>query len=390
MAVRMTMSTSRVIGALSSLLLVACLACSQRESHEVPDLFYFYHTYAVGKNPTSIVSGDINGDGLADLITTNIGNDSLTILLGNGDGSFRDPKTLRVPEQPRAVILHDLNGDGLLDLAVANVGNNRVTILLGNGQGQFIETATYPAVKSPVALVCADFNKDGRPDLAVALRNDKLMILLGRGDGSFIQKALYEYGDTPTAVVAADVNEDGVMDLAVTQGGQMSSAVAIFLGTGDGTFHSPISYKTGHRPLGVSILDLNGDHHLDMLVVNGEMDDITVFFGKGDGTFTKGTAFGANAGPMAIVTGDFDGDGKIDVAVVNNLSSDLSIVLGKGDGTFWQPPRSYKTGPAPFAVAAVSFTSKDLRPGLVTANNIASTVSVFLAKDPRSHLVPGQ
>jgi hypothetical protein len=63
-------------------------------------------------------------------------------------------------------------------------------------------------------------------------------------------------------------------------------------------------------------------------------------------------------------------------------------VLGKGDGTFWQPPRSYKTGPAPFAVAAVSFTSKDPRPGLVTANNIASTISVFLAKDPRSPLVP--
>jgi len=170
----------------------------------------------------------------------------------------------------------------------------------------------------------------------------------------------------------------------------MSSAVAIFLGKGDGTFHQPISYKTGHRPLGVSILDLNGDHHLDMLVVNGEMDDITVFLGKGDGTFTKGTAFGANAGPMAMVTGDFDGDGKTDVAVVNNLSSDVSIVLGKGDGTFWQPPRSYKTGSAPFAVAAVSFTSKDPRPGLVTANNLASTVSVFLAKDPRSHLVPIQ
>ena len=116
------MSTSRVIGALSSLLLFGCLACGQRESHEVPDLFYFYHTYEVGKNPTSIVSGDINGDGLADLITTNIGNDSLTILLGNGDGSFRDPKTLRVPEQPRAVILHDLNGDGLLDLAVNAAG----------------------------------------------------------------------------------------------------------------------------------------------------------------------------------------------------------------------------------------------------------------------------
>lgn len=384
----MGISLPRVVRILGSVLLLACSACTERESHQVPDLFYLYHSYQVGKNPTSVVPGDINADGLADLITTNIGSDSLSILLGNGDGSFRDPLTLRVPEQPRAVILRDLNGDGLLDLAVANAGNNRVTILLGNGAGRFTQKDTYPAVKSPVALACADLNKDGRPDLAVALRNDKLMILIGRGDGSFDQKALYEYGDTPTAVVAADVNEDGVLDLAVTQGGQMSSAVAVFLGKGDGTFQPPIFYKTGHRPLSVSILDLNADQHLDMLVVNGEMDDITVFLGKGDGTFIKGTAFGANAGPMATVTGDFDNDGKTDVAVVNNLSSDLSIVLGKGDGTFWQPPRSYKTGAAPFAVAAVSFASNDPRPGLVTANNIASTVSVFLAKDPRSNLVP--
>jgi hypothetical protein len=126
------------------------------------------------------------------------------------------------------------------------------------------------------------------------------------------------------------------------------------------------------------------------LVVNGERDDISVFFGKGDGTFTPGIAFGANAGPIATVTRDFDGDGRTDIAVVNNLSSDLSVLLGKGDGTFWQPPRSYRTGPAPFAVTAVWFGPQDPRPGLVTANNLANTLSVFLAKGPRSHLVPSK
>lgn len=170
----------------------------------------------------------------------------------------------------------------------------------------------------------------------------------------------------------------------------MSSAVAVFLGKGDGTFRPPTSYQTGHRPLTVTILDLNGDRHADMLVVNGEMDDISVFFGKGDGTFSKGIAFGANAGPVAAVSGDFDGDGKMDVAIVNNLSSDMSIILGRGDGTFWQPPRSYKTGTAPMAIAAVSFTAKDRRPGLVTADNLSSTVSVFLAQDPRSPMAPSR
>ena len=386
----MPLSLPWIRSLVASLFVLGLGACTQRESHPVPDLFYLYHSYEVGKNPTSIVTGDINGDGLADVVTTNIGSDSVSILIGNGDGSFREPVTLKVPEQPRAVILQDLNGDGFLDLAVANAGNSQISILLGNGHGQFQKSGTFPAVKSPVGLACADFNRDGHPDLAVALRNDKLMIMLGKGDGTFVQKALYEYGDTPTSIIAADLNEDGLLDLAVTQGGQMSSAVAVFLGNGDGTFRGPTLYKTGHRPLAVSVLDLNGDRHADMLVVNGEMDDITVFFGKGDGTFTKGTAFGANAGPIAVAAGDFDGDGKTDVAVVNNLSSDLSIVIGKGDGTFWQPPRSYKTGSAPFAVAAVSFSPKDPRPGLITVNNLSSTISVFLAKDPRSHLVPVQ
>ena len=372
----------------AALLLLAGMACTPSESHQAPDLFYLYKTIEVGKNPTSVATGDVNGDHLADLITTNIGGDSLSILLGNGDGSFKDPMTLRISEQPRALALHDFNGDGKLDLAVATVGNNRVTILLGDGTGHFTKGDSYPAVKSPVSLAVGDFNGDHKPDLAVALRNDKLLILIGRGDGSFLQKALYEYGDTPTSVVAADVNEDGMLDLIVTHGGKMSNSVVVFLGNGDGTFRRPVPYHTGHSPLSVSVLDLNGDHHMDLLVINGERDDISVFFGKGDGTFTPGIAFGANAGPISTVTQDFDGDGRTDIAVVNNLSSDLSVLLGKGDGTFWQPPRNYRTGSAPFAVMAVWFGPQDPRPGLVTANNLASTLSVFLAKDPRSHPVP--
>src|SRR2546428_577136 len=131
---------------------------------------------------------------------------------------------------------------------------------------------SYPAVRSPVSLAVGDFNHDRKADLAVALRNDKLLVLLGRGDGSFLQKAVYEYGDTPTSVVAADVNEDGLPDLVVTHGGKMSSSVVVFLGNGDGTFHSPVAYKTGHSPLNVSVLVLKGARHLDLLVVNGERD----------------------------------------------------------------------------------------------------------------------
>src|SRR2546428_7919937 len=168
----------------------------------------------------------------------------------------------------------------------------------------------------------------------------------------------------------------------------MTGGVGFFGGKGMAPSRPPVAYKTGHSPLNVSVLDLNGDRHQDLLVVNGERDDISVFFGKGDGTFTQGISFGANAGPIATVTQDFDGDGKTDIAVANNLSSDLSVLLGRGDGTFWQPPRSYLTGAAPFAATAVSFAPQDPSPGLVTATNLANPISIFLANDPRSTILP--
>src|SRR5206468_10577984 len=146
------------------ILLLAGAACTGSESHQAPDLFYLYKTIEVGKNPTSVITGDLNGDRVADLITTNIGSDSLSLLIGIGDGNFRDPVTIRMPEQPRAVVLHDFNEDGKLDMAVATAGNNRVTILLGDGTGQFTRGDSYPAVRPPVSLAVGDFNHDRKAE----------------------------------------------------------------------------------------------------------------------------------------------------------------------------------------------------------------------------------
>ncbi|MGH7163950.1 MAG: FG-GAP repeat domain-containing protein [Nitrospiraceae bacterium] len=359
--------------------------CSRGDPYVPPDLFYLFATYPVGKNPTSVSTGDFNEDGFTDLITTNIGSNSLSLLFGNGDGTFKDQVKIEVGREPRAIALNDYNGDGRQDLAVACSGSDQVAIFLGLASGTFGVGQRYAVHRSPVSIASGDFNGDRKPDLIVALRNDKIKVLLGQGDGTFVDGVLYEYGDTPTSLAVADLNQDSKLDVAVTNGGPMSSAVSIWLGNGDGTFRGPADYRTGKRPLGVSFGDFNNDRMTDLLVINGEMDTFTIFLGKGDGTFEIGKEAGADAGPVFGLARDFNGDHLVDVAIVNIQSNDLSVLYGRGDGSFQYPPMNYQTKGGPFAVASVTMTTREgQQPGLVTANNGAGSISVFLHRGLRS------
>lgn len=362
-------------------LLASLTGCPSNNTpqYEPPDLFYLFAHYEVGKNPTSITTADFNHDGITDLLTTNIGNNTLSFLQGNGDGSFREAVAMKVCQEPRAVSVRDLDQDGLLDLALACAGSDQIVIYRGQADGKFKELHAYTVNKIPIAVVADDVNRDGQLDLVIALRNDKLKILLGRGHGEFVEGVQYEYGDTPTGLVLSDLNGDSKVDMVVTNGGRMSNAVSIWLGNGDGTFKSPTDYRTGKRPLGVSLADFNRDNIPDLLVINGEMDTFTVFLGRGDATFLPGRESGADAGPNYGIARDFDGDRVVDVAIVNIQSNDLSIVYGIGDGTFHYPPRNYRTKGGPFAIADFSvMTEQSAVPGLIVANNGASSISVFL------------
>jgi hypothetical protein len=354
-------------------------ACSKADPYVPPDPFYYFASYTVGKNPTTVTTGDFNRDHITDLITTNISSNTLSILHGNGDGTFKDQIQIRVCQEPRSLAINDFNGDQLPDLVLACSGSDQVSILLGRPSGKFEEGAQYPVHRTPISVASDDLNGDGYADLALALRNDKVKIFLGSGTGEFRPGAQYEYGDTPTSVALKDLNGDGKVELIVTNGGPMSSAVSVWVGNGDGTFRDPRDYKTGKRPLGVSFADFNNDRALDLLVINGERDSFTTFLGNGDGTFQAGKDSGADASPNFGLARDFDGDHRADVAIVNLQSNDLSILFGRGDGTFFYPPRNYRTLPGPFAVSSyrVSEQSEE-EPGLVTADNGVGSVSIFL------------
>jgi fibronectin type 3 domain-containing protein len=350
---------------------------------------------AVGHNPKGLISADLIGNGKLDLAVANYGSNSLSIVLGNGDGTFQSAVPYPVGRGPFSVITGDFDGNGKLDLAVANSGDNTVSILLGKGDGTFQSAVPYPVGNGPYSVSTGDFNGDGKLDLAVANQNDHTVsILLGNGDGTFQTHVDSPAGVTNVAGVAVgDFNGDSKLDLAVTN--PSTDQVSILLGKGDGTFQTPVSYSTGaagSNPIAVTAADFNGDGVLDLAVTNLNVETVAIFLGNGNGTFTlKGsysTTIGNLTGPSAITTGDFDGDGKVDLAITDQSDNSVSILLGNGDGTF-QSPLEFNTGNASnltAGVAAGDFNG-DGRLDVVVANSTDGTVSVML-QAPRVQLTP--
>lgn len=340
-------------------------------------------TYAVGTNPTSIAAGDFNSDGLTDLLITNVSGDSLSLLLGNGDGTFQDTTTLKMGNMPRALVADDFNGDGHLDIALANAGSEEVIVLIGKGDGTFKEGEKYPTHRSPLAIIVSDFNRDHKDDLAVALKSDAVDILMGNGNGTFKKGQTLEVEDTPTSIAAADLDRDGIIDLAIANNGAMSNNISVFMGQKDGTFKTSGHYPTGMRPLFITTGDFTGDGRLDLEVVNGVRDSLSLFPGNGDGTFKPAINFGAGTGPASSVVLDVNGDGILDTVVVNNLGSTMTLLIGKGDGTFYDPPINYMTETGPFTIIQFEFKRGGTK-GLAIANNAKNSISIFALNPPPS------
>ncbi|MFZ0305122.1 MAG: FG-GAP-like repeat-containing protein [Terracidiphilus sp.] len=261
---------------------------------------------------------------------------TVTILLGNGNGEF--PAGVPSPEtgyEPESIAVGDFNGDGIPDLAVANeCGNDRtncvsgtVTILLGNGDGTFTPKAVSPSTGPiPTSIAVGDFNGDGNLDLAVAITGgDSVMILLGDGKGNFTPAttSLTE-GTAPISVAVGDFNGDGILDLAVaceypnpvTNPATTPGVVVVLLGNGDGTFTpTATSPATGLRPESIVTADFNGDGIPDLAVANLNSDSVTVLLGDGTGNFTSTAVSPYATDPAFVAAGDFNGDGISDLAV---------------------------------------------------------------------------
>jgi len=297
--------------------------------------------YTAGTDPMSVAVGDFNGDGILDLAVVNgFFDDSVSVLLGQGDGTFQAPVAYALGGGPQFLAVGDFNSDGFLDLVVTNTTSVSISVLLGKGDGSFNAPVTY-LTDGSFSVAVGDFNHDGVPDLAVTSYADNwVSVLLGKGDGSFgtlPTLVTYTTGNNPAGVAVGDFNGDGVLDLAVANAGD--DTVSVLLGNGDGTFQTQVTYATGASPISLAVADFNGDGIPDLAVVNSPDNNlsdstVSVLLGRGDGTFNAQVAYATGSLPESVAVGDFNGDGIPDLAVANSGDNTVSVLLGKVDGTF--------------------------------------------------------
>jgi hypothetical protein len=334
-------------------------------------------TYSTGKCswPDFPVLADVNGDGKLDMVVSNNGNSTVSVLLGNGNGTFQPQQTFAVGGEPVCVAVTDVNGDGKPDLVVANYSSNTVSVLLGNGNGTFQVQRTFATGTAPLFTAVADVNGDGKPDLVVVnATDDNVGVLLGNGDGTFQAPSSVATGHDPSSVAVADLNGDGKLDMVVSN--VWNNTLSVMLGIGDGTFQAQKTFATGWSPCSVAVADLNGDGKLDMVVGNQDSNTVSVLLGNGDGTFQTQKTFAVGSCPHCVVVADINGDGKPDLTVSNMNSSSLSILLGNGDGTF-QPQKTITVGLTPTSVAVADING-DGNPDLAVSNEGSDNVGVLL------------
>src|ERR1700674_4978892 len=345
-------------------------------------------TFNVGNNPVALVAKDFNGDGQADIAVANQNDNSISILLNNNQGNFTQPSTSPIllgknETGPAAIASAVLRTSSTAvptpaaDLIVANSGSNTVSVLLGNGDGTFTEASGSPFAvgKQPSAIVIADFDSDGNLDFAVANKGDN-SISVFKGDGSggftpfpkspFLLPNIVSGTETgPVAMVTANFRNQGKPDLAVVN--ENSNTVSILLSSGDNTFdgtfseaiNSPVG--VGKTPVAIASGDFNGDAVPDLAVVNQADNSVSILLSNGDGTFSvaPGSPLSTAATPAGIVVANFTHAANNDLVVTNQGQGTLGIYVGLGLGAF--APRFELNAPAgPSAIVTADFNGDAL------------------------------
>jgi hypothetical protein len=345
--------------------------------------------YSVGASsePSSLSLGDFNNDNILDIVVGNFRSNSISILLGHGNGTFANYRSYSTGSTyPVFIAVGDFNNDTKQDLVVANEKGNNVGIFIGYGNGSFATQISYamPNGSSPMCVVVSDFNKDNISDIAVANRDgNNIGILLGYANGTFRNMTMYSTGNNsrPWSIAIGDFNKDNCIDIAVANSGAKN--VGIFFGNCDGTFSLQATYSTGSQSSlqAITVQDLNNDTILDIAVADWGTGNgnIGVLYGLNNGKFLvpKPYSTGLNSQPTSIGICDFNNDGRVDFAVSNSKKNNIGIMLRNGSEPFAvQTTFSTGNGSGPYSVAVTDFNN-DNQLDIAVTNFKTNNIGIF-------------
>jgi hypothetical protein len=343
----------------------------------------------------AVAVADLTGTGVPDLVTANRDGNDVSVLLGQGNGSFQTTNVYTLPATPYAVATGDLTGNGILDLVTADYQVQAVSVLRGNGDGTFQAPVSFPTGPFPNCVAVADLNGDGIPDLITAnydySSNGSVSVLLGNGDGTFQAPQTFATDSSTVGVAVGDFNGDGIPDLVTVN--RQHSDVSVLRGNGDGTFQAPVRYPVGLNPEDVVVADLQGDGVLGLITANYNAGTVSVLRGNGDGTFQPAVSYAVGAKPTSVVVGDFTGNGVLDLAVTNDYTGGgIYLLWGNGDGTFQSQATKLDTGGVwTYGLAAADFNHDGVLDLVAGSGSVpAYKLNVLLGNGDGSFQAPTQ
>ncbi len=341
------------------------------------------NTFPAGNNAIATAIADFNGDGKPDVAVANNNSSNVSILLGNGAGSFSAASGSPIAggSQPRVVAAADVNSDGKADLVIADLGTTTMTLMLGNGDGTFTAGTAPNAGGAQLGVAIGDLNADGKPDIVTANYSaNTIGVLIGAGSGTFAAATTLAAGGAPVNLQVADLNADGAPD--ITYVNQAGTVKILFGSTSSrGTFPTSSSYSIGSNLYWVSVGDFDGDRRPDLAVLNNAGPGTVYIYIQthspaAAGSFNAPSSVTVGNGPISLSVSDFNGDTNLDIAVVNGGSNNVGLLLGNGSGGFGTMTTS-SVGGAPYILSGGDLNG-DGTPDLVVANQNTNNVSVLL------------
>lgn len=368
------------------LLLWATSACAQPAKRIRFDI----STIPAGRQASYVTVGDVNGDRAPDILTTNAGGRSFTVLLGDGRGRFAPApgSPVAVALAPHLLVLGDCDRDGKVDAALTGHDSNDVYLFRGDGLGGFTPMPGSPfrlidgVAPHNHGLAFADVDRDGLLDVVTSNNNgNSVSVLLGDGRGGFrpASGSPFRVGRAPYPLAVADFNGDGKPDVATPD--VNGDTVTVLFGDGRGSFvpapESP--YRVDHRPYFALAAGVNGDRAPDLVISHDDIHTLTILLNDGRGRFSAKRTVDAGGQAWKLCAADFDDDGQNDLAM-GIAPASVAVFFGDGTGGFRRGEGStFAVGRGPWSVA-IGDLNRDGKTDVVTANGEGDSVSLLLAR----------